>query len=73
MLSDGRKMTIKFDGNNDTSSSGNSTPDQSLKINEGRLLTLTEFVEIIEAESGHVTQSVCYCFFEFLYTSFNFK
>lgn len=59
ILPDDTRMTIKFDGNDDTSSSGCSTPDLSLKINDGRSLTLAEFVEHIETQTGQVVREVC--------------
>ncbi|KAE9548716.1 hypothetical protein FO519_008066, partial [Halicephalobus sp. NKZ332] len=53
-LDDGRRITTKFNANDDASSSRGSSPDPSMKINEGRSLTLEEFVDRIEAESGQV-------------------
>ncbi|KAE9546814.1 hypothetical protein FO519_009973, partial [Halicephalobus sp. NKZ332] len=55
-LGDDRRITTKFNANNDTSSSRGSSPDPSMKINEGRSLTLEEFVDRIEAESGQVVE-----------------
>ncbi|KAE9553173.1 hypothetical protein FO519_003612 [Halicephalobus sp. NKZ332] len=48
--------STKFNANDGTSSSRGSSPDPSLKINEGRSLTLEEFVGRIEAESGQVVE-----------------
>ncbi|KAE9546815.1 hypothetical protein FO519_009974 [Halicephalobus sp. NKZ332] len=57
-LGDGRRITTRFNANDDTSSSGGSSPDPSMKINEGRSLTLEEFVDRIEAESGQVVERI---------------
>ncbi|KAE9550025.1 hypothetical protein FO519_006753 [Halicephalobus sp. NKZ332] len=57
-LSDGRRITTRFNANDDPSSSGRSSPDPSLKINDGRSLTLEELVGRIEAESGQVVESI---------------
>ncbi|KAE9550024.1 hypothetical protein FO519_006752 [Halicephalobus sp. NKZ332] len=57
-LGDGRRITTKSNANDDPSSSGRSSPDPSLKINDGRSLTLAEFVERIEAESGQVVKII---------------
>ncbi|KAE9549433.1 hypothetical protein FO519_007346, partial [Halicephalobus sp. NKZ332] len=57
-LGDDRRITTKFNANDDTSSSRGSSPDPSLKISDGRSLTLEELVGRIEAESGQVVESM---------------
>ena len=68
-LGDGRGMTTKFNASDDTSSSRGNSPDPSLKINEGRSLTLAEFVERIETESGRVVERVSFLYIKYLCTS----
>ncbi|KAE9555875.1 hypothetical protein FO519_000960 [Halicephalobus sp. NKZ332] len=57
-LGDGRRITTKSNANDDPSSSGRSSPDPSLKINDGRSLTLEELVGRIEAEFGQVVEKL---------------
>ena len=68
-LGDGRGITTKLNTSDDTSSSRGSSPDPSLKINDGRSLTLAEFVERIEAESGRVVETVSFLHIMYLCTS----
>ena len=66
---DSRRITNKFNVNDDTFSSRSRTPDLSLKINDGRSLTLAEFVERIETESGQVVERVSFLYTIYLCTS----
>ena len=68
-LGDGRSITTKFNASDDTSSSRGNSPDPSLKINDGRSLTLAEFVERIETESSQVVERVSFLYIMYLCTS----